>query len=359
MIAIIITLVFLFLIINVLFINFLAQVSTEINTFNSYLYFSIIIAAKNEENNISSLINSLQKLDYPKDYFEVIIVDDDSFDKTYKIAEGLIQQNSNFNLYKVEKKEFPAKKGALNFGIKNAKNPFILITDADCLPEKDWLKFYSEKFRENYDFVFGVAPFMQDKSFLNKISCFENLRNSILSFAAAKIGISYSALARNFGFKKSSFKKIKGYSNTTETLSGDDDLLLREAVKNKLKIGTITGKRSFVFSSTKNNYKEYFIQKTRHIKTSFYYLPGRQLFLAFWHLTNLFFLFSPLLIFFNKLFCLLLLGKILTDFLIVKFLQKKFGYNFNNFEIIYLQAVYELFLIIHFFNALFKKDKWK
>ena len=207
MIAIIITLIFLFLIINILFINVLAKVPTEISTLNSWLYFSIIIAAKNEESNISSLISSLQKLDYSKENFEVIIVDDNSSDKTYKIAEELIQQNSNFYLFKVEEKEFPAKKGALSFGINKAKNPFILITDADCLPEKDWLKFYSEKFRENYDFVFGVAPFMQDKSFVNKISSFENLRNSILSFAAAKIGISYSASARNFGFKNLLLKR--------------------------------------------------------------------------------------------------------------------------------------------------------
>ena len=49
----------------------------------------------------------------------------------------------------------------------------------------------------------------------------------------------YCASARSFGFKKSSFEKIKGYSNTVETLSGDDDLLLREAVKNNLKVGAI------------------------------------------------------------------------------------------------------------------------
>ena len=357
--SIVLILVFFFLIINIFFVIILKKNSDVSPTFQDYLDFSIIISAKNEERNIPLLIESLQKLDYPEENFEVIIIDDNSSDKTYELAGKLIKDISNFYLYKAEQKKFTAKKGALDFGIKKAKNHFILITDADCIPEKDWLKYYSEKFNKGFDFVFGNAPFIQKNSLVNKISCFENLRSSMLTFSTAKIGISYSASARSFGFKESSFEEIKGYSNTTETLSGDDDLLLREAVKNNLKIGTILNKDSFVYSSTKNNFKEYFNQKARHTKTAFYYLPGRQLLLALWHLMNLFFLFSPVLLIFNKLFLLLFITKLLFDFLTVKLLQKKFGYSFNVVEIIYLQIFYELFLLVHFLNALFKRDKWK
>ena len=357
---IIIILVSLFLIINVSFI-FLLKLFHENNNASQtkYLDFSIVIAAKNEVSKITSLIKSLQKLDYRKSNFEVILIDDNSTDNTYKTAEGFIQNSYNFHIYKAGEKEFPAKKGALSLGIKKAKNPFILITDADCLPEEEWLKFYAEKFREGFDFIFGNAPLIQNNSIVNKISSFENLRSSILSFSAAKAGIPYSASARNFGFKKSSFEQIKGYTNTVETLSGDDDLLLREAVKNSLKIGTILNKGSFVYSLAKKNLNEYFSQRARHTKTSFYYLPGRQFLLSTWHLINLFFLFSPLLMFFNKLSGLLFLIKLLIDFIIVKSQQKKFGYEFNFLEIFWLQIFYEIFLIIHFVNALFKKDKWK
>jgi cellulose synthase/poly-beta-1,6-N-acetylglucosamine synthase-like glycosyltransferase len=260
---------------------------------------------------------------------------------------------------KAEEKEFQAKKGALSFGIKEANNPFILITDADCNPEENWLKYFSCKFQDDYDFIFGHAPFYQDNYIVNKISCFENLRSSFLVFFSSKTGFPHSASARNFGFRKSSFERIKGYSNTSETLSGDDDLLLREAVRNRLKIGSILNNGAFVFSSTKTNLNDYLNQRARHTKTSFYYLPGRQLFLSFWHLLNLFFLFSPALIFVNKFFILLFLLKLLVDSIAVKSLQKKFGYRFNMLEILYLQVIYELFLIIHFINALFKKDKWK
>ncbi len=313
--TIIITLIFLFLIINISFFTLLKRIQKPINSSSEYLKFSIIIAAKDEVNNVAQLINSLQNLEYPQENFEVIIIDDGSADETYIVTEELIKGKCNFNLFRAEEKEFPAKKGALSFGIKKSKNPFILITDADCIPGKDWLKSYSAKFNSNMDFAFGNAPFIQRNFLINKISCFENLRSTILSFSASEIGIPYSASARNFGFKKSSFEKIKGYSNTTEILSGDDDLLLREAVKNNLKIGTLLTMSSFVYSSTKNNFKEYFNQKARHTKASFYYLPGRQLGLASWHLLNLFLLFSPLLFFSNGFFALLIVLKLLIDYI--------------------------------------------
>ncbi len=352
-------LVFLFFLINFYIIVILNRDSLINSNSSNRLNFSIIIAAKNEEKNISYLIKSLQELHYPKENFEVIIVDDNSSDKTYEIAKNKIQDFLNFNVIKTKNKEFQAKKGALNFGIKKANNPFILITDADCRPQKGWLKFYSDRFMKGYDFIFGNSPFYRNDSLINKISCFENLRSSILTYFAAKTGFPYSASARNFGFRKSSFEKIKGYSNTTETLSGDDDLLLREAVKNNLKIGTILNKGSFVYSSTKTNLNDYLNQRTRHTKTSFYYLPGRQLFLSIWHLLNLLLLFSPVLILLNKFFALLFLLKLLIDSIVIKSLQKKFDYRFKLFEVLYLQIIYELFLIVHFINALFKKDRWK
>ena len=352
-------LLFLFLLINIYIVIILKRRPSLNPHFGKYLNISVIIAAKNEEKIIHKLIDSLKKLDYPKENFEVIIIDDNSEDNTNNTISELIWDLYNFHLYNADGKEFPAKKGALSIGIKKADNPLILITDADCQLQKDWLKSYSEKFCEGNDFILGNAPLIQDDFLINKVSCFENLRSSLLSFSAAATGFPYSASARNFGFKRSSFEKIKGYSNTVETLSGDDDLLLREAVKKNLRIGTVLNDGSFAYSATKNKLTEYLNQRARHTKTSFYYLPGRQFFLAFWHLMNLFLLITPVLVFLNKFFILIFLIKLSVDLLTVKSLQKKFGYKFNFFEILYLQVIYELFLVIHFINALFKKDKWK
>jgi cellulose synthase/poly-beta-1,6-N-acetylglucosamine synthase-like glycosyltransferase len=326
---------------------------------NHEVKFSIIIAAKNEEKNLPFLFDSLKKLNYPADLFEIIIVDDSSYDNTPVLLKDFVESFDNIKSLKAVNKKFPGKKGALEIGIVNAVYPFIIITDADCRPQKNWLKSFEKNFLSGNEIVLGAAPLNYNGKIVSKISAFENLKNSILSFAAADAGFPYTAAARSFGFTKKAYEKLNGYSNTIETLSGDDDLIIREAVKKNLKIGTITSADAFVFSDAKENLNEYLKQKSRHTKTSLYYLPKHQALLAAWHLTNLFFLISPFLIFFNFYFIFLFVIKFAGDFVYIKSLQKKFGYHFKNVEIIYLNIFYEIFLVIHFLNALFTKDKWK
>jgi cellulose synthase/poly-beta-1,6-N-acetylglucosamine synthase-like glycosyltransferase len=323
------------------------------------LNISIVISAKNEVNNIPSLLNSLKKIDYPENKFEIILVDDNSSDNTYFLAENFRNEIPNLKIIKAEHKIYPGKKGSLAFGIRNTLYDYILITDADCIVSAGWLKNYSEKFSEGYDFLFGNAPFIKQPGFANTIARFENLRTFFLYINALNLHLPYSAAARNFGFKKSSFYNIKGYENTQETLSGDDDLLIREAHKNKMRIGYIPESNAAVYSHAKNTLKEYIGQKSRHTKTSMYYLLVHKIILSSWHLFNLVLLFSVFIGFLNHWFFLPFAIKILADIVIVKSNEKKSNYKFGLVEIIYLQVIYELLIIVNFINALFRKDKWK
>jgi cellulose synthase/poly-beta-1,6-N-acetylglucosamine synthase-like glycosyltransferase len=287
--------------------------------------FSIIIAAKNEESNIPALIGSLKNLRYREEKTEIIITDDNSSDNTFNSASEIAALTYNVRVFKAENKKLQGKKGVLDLGISKSSGEYILITDADCIPEPDWINGYCSRFSQGYDLLFGVAPFVPGGNIINKISCFENMRSSLITFAAASLGVPYSASARNLGFRKSSFYSLNGYYNTRETLSGDDDLLIREALRNKLKIGTVTSEGSKVFSCTKNSFKDYFRQKSRHTKTSFYYMPLTQVLLSFWHSINIFFLLSPFLLLINPLFISLFLIKICFDLLLVLKFQKRFG----------------------------------
>ncbi len=320
---------------------------------------SIVIAARNELENIESLVSNLKGLDYPSDCFEVILVDDNSTDATLELMENVTNSLQNFRVFSVKSFGSKGKRAALSLGIQNAIYHYILITDADCHPGNNWLKSYSMKFGKGYEMLFGIAPFYQHQNLVNSISCFENLRSSILTFSMAAIDLPYSAAARNFGFTKRAFESLGGYSKTKETESGDDDLLLREAVKEHLKIGIITQQDAFVYSETKKTFSEYFQQKARHTQTSFHYLKKHQLILGFWHLLNLFFLLSPLMIFVNPLIGILLPSKLMIDLLVVKSTQKKFNYKFSAIKILYLQIFYEILLMIHFLNARFTDKKWK
>jgi len=347
------------LITNIILLTTFPKFNKKYEETADYLNISIIIAFKNEEKNIEALYSALQSLEYPRDKFEVILVDDGSTDDSIHKALKPFNSKTNYCIIKAEHKKYPGKKGALEIGIGKSKFPYILITDADCLPAKSWLTGYSRKFHEGYDLLFGLAPFVRMEGMINKISCFENLRSHLISFVYAKLNLPYSASARNIGFTKIAFEKVGGFSKTLETLSGDDDLLIREAVRNKLKIGIVDFENSFVLSNTKRTLREYLNQKARHTKTSLYYLLKHQIVLGSWHLANLFALFSIVLFFINPYFIILFLLKFLVDSVVVLFTQHRLHYSFKLFEIPFLQLIYEIFIVINFLSSFRENIPWK
>ena len=320
---------------------------------------SVVTAARNESSSIKEFIGAIKKIKYPESNFELIISDDNSSDDTYEVAEQEIRGYINFKLTGNHKSPAAGKRDALLRGITESSFPFIVITDADCIPSPGWLRRCSGLFEEGYDFIYGPAPFYKENNLVNYISCMENLKNQFLSFSLAALGFPYTAAARNMGFSREAFARIGGYRNTRQTIGGDDDLLLREAVKNGLKVKAFYDRNAFVYSKSKDTLKEYLKQKARHTKTSFHYLLRNKIILGAWHLLNFAMFFSVFLLFINLNFVWFFIVKMISDTVILLSIQKKFGYDFKIIEIIYLNIFYELFIVINFYNALFKKPKWK
>ncbi|MGQ9643484.1 MAG: glycosyltransferase, partial [Ignavibacterium sp.] len=312
---------------------------------------------KNESANLKTLLKSLSSLNYPKDRYEVIFVDDGSTDNSVEIIKNFTEKN--FHLISAMNKKLPGKKGALEIGISYASFDTIVLTDADCAPEDDWLLSISKKMSEGFDLIFGYSPLYYDDKFISKFSSYENLRNYVLYFASSGLCVPYSATSRSMAFTKKAYQKLKGYQNTTETLSGDDDLFIREAVKHKLKISSFRFGNDLVISKPSASFKDYFKQKSRHLKTSHHYLIRHQILLALWHLTNIASLLCIFLIPSSFIFSLPVGTKILTDIFTINVAKKKLPHNFSWYDVLYLQPVYELFLIINFINSFLRKDKWK
>ena len=205
---------------------------------------SVIIAARDEAENIDELINCLKVLDYPHDMFEVIVVDDRSSDATFQKLNILQQQFDWLSCYKVEKEnpQLVGKKGALALAIKHAKFEILAFTDADCRPNKNWLIEINAAMTDNTDFLCGYSPLIGKSSIVNKLKNLE--RVSIFAVIAGSFGLHWdlTSVARNQVYRKSKFYEIDGFAGIGIHRSGDDDLLLQ-------KMSPVLRKRNFMFSA--------------------------------------------------------------------------------------------------------------
>lgn len=258
---------------------------------------SVIVCAKNEEENVKNLISLLLEQNYPQ--FEIVLIDDASSDATLDIFEEFEKLHSNIKLVKVENNEafWGNKKYALTLGIKAAKHEYLLFTDADCVPSsKDWIANMSSQYTMEKTIVLGYGAY--DKiggSFLNKIIRFETLLTATQYFSWAKLGKPYMGIGRNLAYKREEFFKVRGFMDHMKIRSGDDDLFVNQAAEKK-NTTVCYLPDSFTYSKPKTSFKEWFTQKRRHVSTANHYKNFDRNQLGLFYVSQLLFLLLPIIL---------------------------------------------------------------
>jgi glycosyltransferase involved in cell wall biosynthesis len=258
---------------------------------------SVIVCAKNEEENVKNFIPLLAQQDYPD--FQIVLIDDASSDNTLEIFEEFEKQYSNIKLVKVENNEafWGNKKFALTLGIKAAKNEYLLFTDADCYPKTThWITEMSSHFTQEKNIVLGYGAYEKiKKSFLNKIIRFETLLTATQYFGWAKIGKPYMGVGRNMAYKREEFFRVRGFIDHMKIRSGDDDLFINQA-SNAKNTTTCYSKESFTYSKPKTSFKEWFAQKRRHVSTAKNYKAFDRTQLSIFYISQLLFFILPIVL---------------------------------------------------------------
>ena len=184
--------------------------------------FSIVIPFKNEASNLPCLLQTLQKLDYPADAFEIIMVDDNSVDNSFKIVE-------NQHDIKLVKNKANGKKQALNTGIALAQNEWIVSIDADCELSPDYLQTLNGFIvHHSSEMILGPVRYFNKTSFLGQFQQFEFLCLQAITIAGVALQKPFMANGANLIFRKQSFDAVKGYEGNLDLASGDDVFLLQK-----------------------------------------------------------------------------------------------------------------------------------
>jgi glycosyltransferase involved in cell wall biosynthesis len=326
---------------------------------------SVIVCAKNEEENVARFIPLLAEQNYPD--FEIVLIDDASSDSTLAIFEAFEKQYPNVRLVQVQNNEafWGNKKYALTLGIKAAQKEYLLFTDADCYPtSKDWITAMSSQFTMQKTIVLGYGKYEKiPNSFLNKIIRFETLLTAIQYFSWAKIGHPYMGVGRNLAYKKEEFFKVNGFIEHMQIRSGDDDLFINQAANAKNTTIAYT-QESSTLSKPKTTYKEWLIQKRRHIATANYYKPFDKLQLGIFYCSQLLFLLMTIILLAFQFQWILVLCLIGLRYLVAWTVVGFSGGKLKEKDVVYWYPVIELVLIftqinIFITNIFSKPVHWK
>lgn len=320
---------------------------------------TVIVAARNEEKNILRCIASLDNLIYPDGKLDIIIVDDNSTDKTGAMVDNFIRGKNKFR--KIEtKKEIGRLKGktnALANALDLAKGEIILTTDADCLVHPNWVKTIASYYQKDVAVVNGFTA--QDA--VSGFSGMQAIDFIYLLFVASgtiNLGHPLSCIGNNMSYRRSAYFEVGGYEKLPFSVTEDFNLLRAIYKLQKYKIIFPLDVNSLVTSIACKDLISLYRQKKRWGVGGLQIPPKGYVVFVFGFFTHLGMLALPFL--FTAVWLYLSAFKLVIDFFILYIIHDKLGIKKNlkyffQFEIYYTVYVILLPLML----AASRKVIWK
>jgi poly-beta-1,6-N-acetyl-D-glucosamine synthase len=228
---------------------------------------SVIVAARNEAQNIGVLLQKIAEQNFPKSQLEVLVIDDNSTDETANIIQKAIEILDKQLIIKyLYLENGQGKKAAITHGIAHAQHELIVTTDADCLPTTDyWLHeiacFYTQT---NAKIVAAPVVFYHEKNALGRFQT----ADFVAMMAVTAAGISSRTVlmcnGANLAYPRSVFSEVGGFEGNTHIASGDDLFLMHKiAEKHPNDVHFLKSERAIMRTEPKHTWHEFWAQRLR------------------------------------------------------------------------------------------------
>ena len=225
---------------------------------------SVVIAARNEEQNIEKVVISLLNQDYPTQCFEIVVVDDHSDDATA----SQIPISPLVKRVSLPETIF-GKKAALRAGVAVAEFPYVAFIDADCTAPNTWLKTLASIIADkNPALIVGPVGLQHENSALSSFQEWEFRALQMVTFGCAAVGFPTLCNGANLCFKKEDYNHVN--LKEKKTPSGDDIFLLHSLLKQKKTVAFSYYRELLVTTNAQRNLKGMLQQKLRWASKSKY-----------------------------------------------------------------------------------------
>jgi cellulose synthase/poly-beta-1,6-N-acetylglucosamine synthase-like glycosyltransferase len=197
---------------------------------NEWPTVSVLIPAHNEEIVINYTLDAMLRLDYPRDRIEIIVINDNSQDRTGEIIESYRERDPRVRcLHLMPPHAAKGKSNALNHGLEIARGEFIVVYDADNTPNSAAVRHLVEAALENPDAGAVVGKFRVINARQNLLTRFINIETISFQWMAQAgrwywFGIS-TIPGTNFLIRKSLIEQLGGWD--VKALTEDTELSIR------------------------------------------------------------------------------------------------------------------------------------
>lgn len=226
---------------------------------------SILIAARNEEENIARTIDAILNQNYPTSQLELIIVDDHSTDRTAEIVCSYGDRGVKLLQLQIGDKLNSYKKYAIAKAIEMASGEIIVTTDADCRMGRNWIRTIMAYFDQNNSFlVSSPVAYSEEKSKFEELQTLEFLYLIGLGAAGIGNGNPTTCNGANLAYRRDVFFEMGGFKGIDNLASGDDELFLHKvAEKYADRIGFCKSREAIVYTDAKPDLASFISQRKR------------------------------------------------------------------------------------------------
>jgi glycosyltransferase involved in cell wall biosynthesis len=183
------------------------------------LDFSIVVPVFNAERFIERCLRSLIRQTYPADRYEIVVVDNNSSDRSAAIT-------AKFHQVKLLREAEQGSYAARNTGVRAARGEVVAFTDPDCEVQADWLENIDRAIElTEVGIVLGDRQFGGDADVLGMLAAYESSVGARI-FETRKVDC-YYAYTNNMAVRMSLLKSLGGFRHLQR---GADTLFLRAAV---------------------------------------------------------------------------------------------------------------------------------
>lgn len=261
---------FVLIAIYAIFIGWISYGFKKVKTFENdnqqpITKFSIVVPFRNENQNLPTLLHSFSQLDYLRNQFEIVFVNDASEDNSVEIIADFPASSFSFSIIDNIRKSNSPKKDAIETAIKNGTQDWIVTTDADCFVDQKWLKTLDNYIQIHQpEMIAGAVSVLCDESFLEQFQQLDLMSLQGATIGSFGINKGFMCNGANFAYTKKCFEALNGFEGNNEIASGDDVFLLQKAIaKFPEKVHYLKSEDAIVLTKPVGDWKTLFLQRVR------------------------------------------------------------------------------------------------